>query len=128
MGKPVVVRLDIRDFFTSTAAKRVERVFRRIGWDIYIDLPIRVSEAVLGVKIEIPTLEGTTKLTVPAGTSSGMRLRLKGKGIRDPRTNKRGDLYAVVKVSVPKKPTRRLRELAEQFGEADTVDPRKRLW
>lgn len=75
--------------------------FRRDGRDILLDLPVTVSEATLGARIEIPTLEGTATVTVPAGCDSGRRLRLRGKGIADPRSGTRGDLYATVQIRVP---------------------------
>src|SRR5690606_34823276 len=56
--------------------------FRRIGNDIYLDLPLSITEAALGTKVQIPTIEGRTVLTVPPGTPSGARLRLKGKGVK----------------------------------------------
>ena len=106
--------------------------FRRQGWDVYIDLPVTVSEALLGAKVEIPTLDGKTVLTVPAGASSGTRLRLRNKGIRDRRTKKTGDQYAVVKVVVPKRLSERGRkiaeELAEELTDLDEQDPRRGLW
>jgi curved DNA-binding protein len=75
--------------------------FRREGRDVHLDLPVTVPEATLGAKIEIPTLEGTATVTVPPGSDSGRRLRLRGKGIADPKTGTRGDLYATVQVRVP---------------------------
>ena len=102
--------------------------FHRIGWDIYVDLPVTVAEAMLGAKVEIPALDGRTVLTVPEGTSSGTRLRLKGKGIRHPKTKKCGDQYAVVKITVPRKPSDQAKRLAEQLPEADPYDPRQEIW
>jgi DnaJ-class molecular chaperone len=102
--------------------------YRREGHDIYIDLPISAPEAMLGAKVEIPTLDGPTVLTVPPGASSGTKLRLKGKGIENARTQTRGDQYVVVKVAVPKSLSPRGRELAEQLQEADPYNPRENLW
>ena len=77
--------------------------FRREGSNLLVDVPITPSEAVLGAKIEVPTLsEGQMVLTVPPGTSSGVKLRLRGKGILDPQTNKTGDQFVVIKIVVPK--------------------------
>lgn len=102
--------------------------FRRQGLDIYLDLPITVAEAMLGAKIEIPSLDGRTLVTVPPGASSGVRLRLSGKGIADAKTKQRGDQYAVVKVVVPKKLSERGQELARELAQTDPYDPRQVLW
>lgn len=75
--------------------------FRRDGRDVLLDLPVTVGEAALGARIEIPTLEGRATVTVPAGSDSGRRLRLRGKGIADPKGGARGDLYATVQIKVP---------------------------
>jgi len=80
---------------------RPHAYFRRDGLDLQLDLPVSVSEAALGARIEIPTLEGRALVTVPPGCDSGRRLRLRGKGIADPKTGKRGDLYATVQIRVP---------------------------
>jgi DnaJ-class molecular chaperone len=75
--------------------------FRRDGRDVLLDLPVSVAEATLGAKIEIPTLEGKATVTVPAGSDSGRKLRLRGKGIADPKTGARGNLIATVEIKVP---------------------------
>lgn len=80
---------------------RPHPVFRREGRDLFLDLPVSISEATLGARVEIPTLEGTALVTVPPGSDSGRRLRLRGKGVPDPRTKTRGDLYATVQIRVP---------------------------
>jgi molecular chaperone DnaJ len=91
--------------------------FRRKGADIEVDVPITVDEAVLGTSAEIPTLEGTkAKVNIPAGTSSGTKLRLRGKGAGD-RKGGRGDLYGVVQIAVPKAISDEARRLIEQFAE-----------
>ncbi len=65
-----------------------------------LDLPVTVAEATLGARVEIPTLEGTATVTVPPGSDSGRRLRLRGKGIADPKSGARGDLYVTVQIRV----------------------------
>lgn len=102
--------------------------FRRVGLDIYIDLPISVTEALLGAKVDVPTLDGMTLLTVPAGASSGVRLRLKGKGVRKGETGQRGDGYAVVKIVALKSLSEKGKILARQLAESDPCNPRKGLW
>ncbi len=74
--------------------------FRREGLDILLDVPISVYEALLGTKVEVPTLEGPVTMTIPPGTSSGSKLRIKGRGIE--RGSERGDQYVLPRVIVPK--------------------------
>jgi DnaJ-class molecular chaperone len=96
---------------------------RRVGDDVELDLPVTISEAVLGAKVEVPTVEGPVTLTVPPGTSSGARLRLRGRGIKHP-DGSRGDQIARVEIVAPKiKPedteTRKLfEELAARTAQA----------
>ncbi len=95
------------------------RYFRRQGNDIYIELPLSLSEAALGTKVEIPTLDGRTVLTVPAGTPSGAKLRLKGKGVKPPGNKPQGDQYAVIRIVPPKNLTTRQRQLLEELRATD---------
>lgn len=74
---------------------------RRNGADIELDLPTSVSEAVLGAKVSVPTVEGPVTLTVPPGTSSGSRLRLRGRGIKKP-DGTRGDQFCRIEIVVPR--------------------------
>jgi curved DNA-binding protein len=101
--------------------------FRREGNDILLDVPLSLTEAVLGAKIEIPTLDGITRVTVPPGTSSGTKLRLRGKGIRDQRSAATGDMYVVTRVVVPKEVSPRARELFEQLASELSQHPRAKL-
>jgi len=98
--------------------------FRREGNDIYVDVPISIVEAALGAKIDVPTVDGMTSVTVPPGTGGSRRLRLRGKGVPATGHKTRGDQYVVVKVVPPKQVSQRGRELLEQFAEADPDDPR----
>jgi curved DNA-binding protein len=81
---------------------RPHRLFTREGRNLTFDLPVTVSEAVRGAKVEVPTLDGRATLTIPPGTDSGTRLRLRGKGVPDPRGGAPGDLFARVQIRVPK--------------------------
>jgi len=101
--------------------------FRRDGADVYLDLPISVAEAAGGGMITVPTLDGLADLKVPPGASSGTQLRMRGKGTADPRTQKRGDQYVVLKIVLPKKVSRRGRELLEEFEKTDPFDPREKV-
>jgi curved DNA-binding protein len=99
--------------------------FRVEGHDLYTDLPVTPWEAVLGATVEVATLDGTTRVKVPPGSSTGRKLRLRGEGMRAPR-GEQGDLYATVKVEVPKKPTSEERKLFEQLAEVSKFNPRAR--
>jgi curved DNA-binding protein len=101
--------------------------FRRAGLDVYLDLPLSIAEATLGAKVDVPTLDGVTTLSVPPGASSGAKLRLRGKGVHDPRAGSTGDMYAVVKVVAPRDLSERARELLGQFAAEVRQDPRKDL-
>jgi curved DNA-binding protein len=102
--------------------------FRRDGSNLLVDVPITPSEAVLGAKIEVPTLtEGQVVLTVPPGTSSGMKLRLRGKGVVDSQTHTTGDQFVVVKIVVPKAVSESDKALYQQLAKNET-SPRVGLW
>jgi curved DNA-binding protein len=92
--------------------------FRVEGPDLYTDLPVAPWEAALGASVDVQTLTGRVKLRVPPGSSSGRQLRLRGEGLRG------GDLYAVVKIVVPSKLSRKERQLFEQLARTSTFDPR----
>lgn len=96
------------------------------GSDIRCQLPISPSESVLGIQVEVPTLSGLVKLTIPPAVKSGQQLRLSGKGFpKDTRTF--GDQYVEVQIVVPKNPSKRERELYEQLLEIQSFDPRENL-
>ncbi|MER7817364.1 DnaJ C-terminal domain-containing protein [Streptomyces sp. NPDC096153] len=98
--------------------------FRLEGRDIHVVLPVTPWEAALGATVPVPTPGGTAKITVPGGSSSGRRLRLRGEGMPNPR-GVNGDLYAEVRIMVPPKLSDRERELFEQLAADSTFDPRK---
>lgn len=103
--------------------------FRREGNNILLDVPITPPEAVLGTKVEVPTIkEGNVTLSIPPGTSSGAKLRLSGLGVPDPKTKQRGDQYIVVKIVVPKTLDEDSRKLYEQLAAQSPFSPRENLW
>ena len=103
--------------------------FQRQGPTILLDVPISITEAALGTKVDIPTLsDGPVTLTIPPGTSSGTRLRLREKGILDRRTKRRGDMFAVVKIVAPKKRDDRSQGLLEKLHATLPQDARVGLW
>ncbi|MBI5905700.1 MAG: J domain-containing protein [Deltaproteobacteria bacterium] len=98
--------------------------FRREGNDILLDVPIRFSEAVKGAKIEVPTVDGPVTVTVPAGSSSGRKLRLKGKGVPTPGTVERGDQFVILHVAVPKDRSAEFLELVDRMAKHEDPDLR----
>jgi curved DNA-binding protein len=112
------------DLFLRVRIKPHPR-FRLEGRDIYVDVPVAPWEAALGETVEVPTLEGTSRVKVPAGSSCGRKLRLRGQGMPSPR-GQPGDLYAVVKIEVPRKPTPEERELFDQLARVSKFNPRKK--
>jgi molecular chaperone DnaJ len=104
--------------------------FDRRGDDIYITVPITVTEAVLGAKIEVPTIDGPSRpLRVPPGTNSGQKLRLREKGVPSVRTpGQRGDEYIELQVVVPKPVDERVKELLRELEKIAPEDPRKDLF
>ena len=84
--------------------------------DIYLEVPLSITEATLGCKKTIPTLYGNVKLNVPAGTDSGDKQRIKGKGIDNDYHNTKGDMFVVFKVQTPKKLSRTEKELFEKLN------------
>ena len=99
--------------------------FERRGTDLWRTETIPVPDAVLGTQVEVPTLDGRAKVTVPAGTQPGEVLRLRGKGLPEFGGRKRGDLYVALQVSVPKRLTAEERELYERLRNASRESPRK---
>ena len=101
------------------------RIFRLDGRDIHVELRLAPWEAALGTSVAVPTPDGEAKVTVPAGTSSGRRLRLRGRGMPRPRGTP-GDLYAEARIMVPSKLSDPERELFEQLAATSDFDPRRR--
>ena len=105
-------------------------VFEREGSDIYCEVPVTYWEAALGGEIDIPTLEGKEKYTIPEGTQTGTTFTLRGRGIKRVNSSLRGNLYITVKVEVPRglnaKQKELLKELAESFG--DKVESKRQTF
>jgi curved DNA-binding protein len=97
--------------------------FRVDGRDLSVDLPVAPWEAALGAEVRVPTLDGSARVKVPPGSSSGRRLRLRGQGM-PARDGRPGDLYATVQIHVPKRLTAQERELFEQLRDVSNFDPR----
>ena len=101
-------------------------LFRVDGADLRLDLPITLYEAVLGAKVNVPTLEGQVELGVPAGTNGGRTLRLRGKGLMTA-AKTRGDLLVVLRIVLPDNAAKELADVARKMAEAHPYDPRKTM-
>lgn len=100
--------------------------FTRQGRDVYVDVPLTVSEAALGAKIDVPTLDGFATVTVPPGTGSGTKLRLRGRGVPAHAGTPAGDQYVVIQIVPPRAESGELRSLFERIATADRTRPRDR--
>jgi molecular chaperone DnaJ len=99
-------------------------VLTQKGYDFYWELELAVHEAVLGTKADVPTIDGKVTLTVPAGTSSGTKLRLRGRGA--PRPNgEHGDEYVTVKIVVPTRIDKKADDLIREFAKVAPVKPKR---
>jgi len=104
-------------------------VFTRNGDDIYVTVPVAISEAALGAKIEVPTIDGRTQLKIPPGTQAGQKLRLREKGVPSAsREGARGDQIVEVKVVVPKVQDERSKEILRELAKLNPEDPREELF
>ena len=103
--------------------------FKRDGWNLLLDCPISPAEAALGTRVEVPTLnDGEVVLTIPPATSSGTKLRLRGKGIRkSAKTDERGDQFIVIQIKLPQELSAEETSLFESLQEI-TESPRAELW
>jgi curved DNA-binding protein len=98
--------------------------FRVEGRDLYVDLPVAPWEAALGAEVPVKTLSGSARVRVPAGSSSGRRLRLRGEGLPNA-SGPAGNLYAVLAIHVPKRLAKGERELFQQLAGVSKFDPRR---
>lgn len=103
-------------------------VFRRSGDDIHIQVPVRIDEAGLGTKIEVPTIDGRALLKIPQGTQNGQKFRLREKGVYNSRTGVRGDQIVEVTVLAPDVRDERTRELLREYARLHPEDPRQSIW
>ena len=99
--------------------------FSRAGDDVALELPITIDEAVLGAKVEVPTVSGRVQLTVPKGTSSGRVFRLKGKGVHNSTTGSTGDQLVTVRIALPQTIDDELAYFMSEWRQSHRYDPRK---
>ncbi len=115
------------DLYITT---RVEEhpFFKRQGNDIHITVPVTVTEAALGAKVEVPTIDGKSVLKIPPGVDSGKTLRLREKGVLRRRTNVRGDQYIEIRIVAPKVQDERTKEILRELARLNPEDPRAHLF
>jgi molecular chaperone DnaJ len=102
--------------------------FERRGDDLYTEVPVTVTEATLGAKVEVPTIDGRSLVRIPPATNSGKTLRLKEKGVPSARSGARGDQYVQIQVIVPQPTDERVRNLMKELETIAPEDPRKDLF
>jgi molecular chaperone DnaJ len=103
-------------------------IFKREGDDLSMEVPLTFGEAALGAKVEVPTMDGITVMTVPPGTQGGQKFKLTGKGFPAPKTGVRGNLYVSVRIAVPKDLSGRAREALKEIEAAYRENPRRGLF
>ncbi|HET7442260.1 MAG TPA: J domain-containing protein [Terriglobales bacterium] len=104
-------------------------VFHREGDDIYLTVPVSVTEAAMGAKIEVPTIDGRTLLKIPPGTQCGQKLRLREKGVPSAtKEGTRGDEIVEIKIAVPMPHDEKTKELLRELAKLNPEDPRAELW
>ena len=106
------------DLYLEFRVKEHE-LYERDGNDIYLELPLTITEAVLGCKKEIPTLYGNVKLSIDSGANTGDKHRLKGKGVEDLHTGSKGNMYVIINVIIPNKIDKKQKKLFEELNETD---------
>jgi DnaJ-class molecular chaperone len=102
-------------------------VFKRDSHDIRIDLPITLNESVLGGSVRTPTIAGPVMLKITPGSNSGKVMRLRGRGLLDRRTGKRGDQLVTLQVTLPEEPDEKLKAFLEDWEPGKSHDPRQHL-
>lgn len=106
---------------------RSHPLFERKGRDIHVELPISLGEAVLGARIDVPTIDGPVTMTVPRGSNSGSVLRLKERGIAGPKGGARGNQYVRLTISLPPSPDAELEKFLERWSAEHPYNPRSDL-
>jgi DnaJ-class molecular chaperone len=106
---------------------RPHAFFRQKDQNIHLQLPVSLAEAVLGGKITVPTIDGPVTMTVPKGANSGTKLRLRGKGIIDPASGRRGDQYVELELRLPETIDAELETLVRDWSAAHPYDPRAKV-
>ncbi|HEV2176042.1 MAG TPA: molecular chaperone DnaJ [Terriglobia bacterium] len=111
------------DLYIITAVEP-HPVFERKGDNIYVKVPVTVTEAALGAKVEVPTIDGPSTIKIPPGTQSGQKLRIRGKGTPSLRGDLRGDQFVEIQVAVPRVADERSKEILRELARLNPADPR----
>lgn len=111
-----------------TVRVRPHAIFRREGNDVFIDMPITFVQAALGATVKVPTLDGVVELSIPEGTQTGSKFRMKGRGIQFLRSKGRGDQYVTVNVEVPRNLTPKQKEILKDFDEDKNYKQKKSFY
>jgi len=112
----ITIRVDAHPFFERDAD------------NIEIKVPVTVTEAGLGAKIEVPTIDGRALLKIPQGTQNGQKFRLREKGVYNAKKNSRGDQIVEVFLQAPKVNDERTKELLRELAQVHPEDPREEIW
>ncbi len=115
------------DIYINFKVKEHE-IYKRDGRDIYVNIPLTITEAILGCKKEIPTIQGTIIADIPAGTQNGDKFKFRGKGVDDEKSGKKGDAYGIANVIIPTKLDRNQKALVKDLNETkldDTIEFKK---
>ena len=121
-------RADRRAICTSPFAWKSTRSSSAVGDNINVQVPLTVSEAGLGAKIEVPTIDGRALLKIPQGTQNGQKFRLRDKGVFNARKNTRGDEIVEVVLRAPDVHNERTRELLRELAQVQVTDVRQDIW
>ena len=105
------------DLFITVSISK-DKIFRREGFDVYVEIPLTFAEAALGAKLVVPTLDEKIELTIPEGTQHGSKFVMKNKGVPFLRGNGRGTQYVIAKIEIPKRLSAKQKELLRQFDKA----------
>ncbi|MEZ6083930.1 MAG: DnaJ C-terminal domain-containing protein [Phycisphaerae bacterium] len=114
-GEPAATADRAAICFSSAMFARI-RCFAASERDVHADVHVNIAQAVLGAKVDVKTLDGEVTLTLPAGTSSGSKMRLRGRGVPASSAQPAGDLIANIQIDVPAAPTEEQKELMRQFA------------
>lgn len=106
------------DIYIEFSVKEHE-LFVRDEEDIYVEVPLTITEAILGCKKDVPTLTGVVSVDIKAGIQNGSKLKLKGKGVKVPNSLKKGDMYLIMNVVIPTKLDRKQKQLFKDLDKTD---------